>query len=213
MSWPCGFDLLYLLPLVFYLISLSAGLGRCKGSGEVAMATWSPPPAGWDGRALLGEAGTGVGSLTVPLYHWLTAAHEGLSHSPLPPREAARTPHPQAQRDPQAVREVRWLRGLSGPWRGRGGGSTPWGSGSAVRPCDPPAPPSRKGGGGLLSGGQEPVATPPSCVAPPGPLSPWAARPGSRLPRGSLNLPKPPLRLECGRPRPPRVVLRVSSRV
>ena len=133
---------------MFYLISPSAGLGRCKGSGEVAMATWSPRPAGWDGRALLGEAGTGVGSLTVPLYHWLTAAHEGLSHSPLPPREAARTPHPQAQRDPQAVREVRWLRGLSGPWRGRGGGSTPWGSGSAVRPCDPPAPPPEKGAGG-----------------------------------------------------------------
>ena len=76
------------------------------------MATWSSRPTGWYGRALLGEAGTGVGSLTAPLHH--------LAHSPFPPREAARTPHPQAQRDPQAVGEVRWLRGLSGPWRGGG---------------------------------------------------------------------------------------------
>ena len=37
---------------------------------------------------------------------WLTAAHEGLCHSPFTSREAARTPCPQAQRDTQAVREV-----------------------------------------------------------------------------------------------------------
>lgn len=198
MSWPRGFDLLYLLPLVFNLPE--RWTGEVQGAGEVAMAPWSPRPTGWDGRALLGEAGTGVGSLTAPLHY--------LAHSPFPPREAARTPHPQAQRDPQAVREVRWLRGLSGPWRGGGKRGSPWGSGSATRPCDPPAPPPEKGG--LLSGGQEPVATPPSCVAPLGPLSPRAAGPGSRLPPESLNLPKP---LECGRPRPPRVVLRISSRV
>nr|XP_019608514.1 PREDICTED: MICAL-like protein 1 [Rhinolophus sinicus] len=57
------------LPVTFgaYLISLSAGPGRCKCAGDVAMATWSLWPARWEGRALLGVAGTLAGSPGAPL--------------------------------------------------------------------------------------------------------------------------------------------------
>lgn len=127
------------LPVTFgaYLISLSAGPGRCKCAGDVAMATWSPWPARWEGRALLGVVGTLAGSPGAPLCcpahsclsmkAYLTLLfHLGRLHE---------TPVPKPRGTPKLSERYAGPERFSGPWRWAWG--CPGGQGF-LRACDPP---------------------------------------------------------------------------
>lgn len=108
---PCLVPLTFsTCPLWCYLTSLSPVVGKARTQerlpGCLASMTCR---AGRKGTP--GEAGVLAGSLDVPLRCPARSrlSHESPSPSPFPSRKAARAPRPQAERNAQAVREVRWL--------------------------------------------------------------------------------------------------------